>query len=116
MEKIKEYLKDLDDGTLIQHYNTMCQEYDMDRYIFDNDEHFFNEMFGQDVIKAVQATQYGDYHHTDEYVVFNGYGNLDSFNYASDYIDIGELAEFIIDNPDVFDYDDDLMELLEEEE
>ena len=116
MEKIKEYLKDLDDGTLIQHYNTMCQEHDMDRYIFDNDEDFFTEMFGQDVIKAVQATQYGDYRYSDHYVVFNGYANLDSFNYGSDYIDIDELAEFISDNPDAFDYDGDLMELLEEEE
>ena len=116
MEKIKEYLEALDDGTLIQHYNTMCQLYDMDRYIFDNDEDFFNEMFGQDVIRAVHATQYGDYRYSDSYVVFNGYGNLDSFNYASDYIDTDELAEFIIDNPDAFDYDDDLMELLNEEE
>ena len=116
MEKIKEYLKAVNDSKLIQHYNTMCSEHDMDRYIFDNDEHFFNEMFGQDVIKAVQATQYGDYRYSDSYVVFNGYGNLDSFNYGSDYIDTDELAEFIIDNPDAFDYNDDLMELLEEEE
>ena len=116
MEKIKEYLKDLDDGTLIQHYNTMCQEHDMDRCIFVNDANFFNEMFGQDVIKAVMATQFGDYRYSDTYVVFNGYGNLDSFNYGFDYIDTDELVEFIIDNPDAFDYDDDLMELLNEEE
>jgi len=116
MEKIKEYLEALDDTALIHLYNTMCQPYDMDRYIFDNDEDFFDEMFGQDVIRVVQAVCYGKYEYSDYYVVFNGYGNLDSFNYASDYIDTDELAEFIIDNHDAFDYDDDLMELLNEEE
>ena len=116
MEKIKEYLKAINDSKLIEHYNTMCQEYDMDRYIYDNDEHFFNDHFGQDVIKAVQATQYGDYRYSDYYVDYDGYGNLHSFSSPSDFIDIDELAEFIIDNPDAFDYDDDLMDLLEEEE
>ena len=116
MEKIKEYLEHLDDGTLVQHYNTMSWDYDTDRYIHENDEDFFTTYFGQDVIKAVMATQFGDYRYSDHYVVFNGYANLDSFNYGSDYIDTDELAEFIIDNPDAFDYDDDLMELLEEEE
>ena len=116
MEKIKEYLEALDDGTLVQHYNTMCQEYDMDKYIYDNDEYFFNQMFEQDVLRAVQAVCYGTYEYSDYYVVFDAYANLESFNSPSAYIDTDELAEFIIDNPDAFDYDDDLMELVKEEE
>ena len=43
-----------------------------------NNEYFFKEMFGDKVDEAVRAVCYGDYNYMDDYVRFNGYGNLDS--------------------------------------
>ena len=31
-------------------------------------------------MEAIRATYYGDYNYNDEYVKFNGYGNIDSYS------------------------------------
>ena len=51
--------------------------------IFNNDEEFFYTFFENSVISAVQCVCYGDYRYSDNYVKFDGYGNLESFNYMS---------------------------------
>lgn len=43
-----------------------------------NDEDFFNAYFENKPEEAVRAAFYGDYRYMDEYVKFNGYGNLES--------------------------------------
>lgn len=58
----------------------------------DNDEDFFNVYFEGEPMKAVRAAVYGDYSYTDDYVKFNGYGNLES---ASEYEVEEELKENI---------------------
>lgn len=45
-----------------------------------NDEEFFKVFFGDNVIEAVRAAHFGNYNFTDEYVIFDGYGNLNSFS------------------------------------
>jgi hypothetical protein len=78
---------------LIELNNRYCQEInDSDSEIFDNDEEFFAMFYPNagDALRAVQAAFYGDYNFSDNYVKFNGYGNLESINY----MDVDQLCEF----------------------
>jgi hypothetical protein len=43
-----------------------------------NDEDFFNIYFGINTLDAVRAVCFGDYNYNDDFVRFNGYGNLES--------------------------------------
>ena len=87
---------------------------------FPNDEDFFDIFFGQDVMGAVRAVQYGDYNINDDYVGFDGYGNLVSFNY-SDYVgelkaEVDVIAELLIEYHDNLYISDELVDLIEEYE
>ncbi len=86
---------------------------------YENDEYFFNDMF-KSADEAVRAVCYGDYNYNDDYVRFNAYGNLESFNdydYEEElksYID--EIIERLEEEKDnITIYDDELKEMLEEE-
>lgn len=48
--------------------------------VYENDEEFFNMFFEGKPMEAVRASQYGNYNYTDDYVRFNGYGNLESLS------------------------------------
>lgn len=50
-----------------------------------------------------------------DYFTFNGYGNIITTDYPEDFMDIDELAEYIVDNNDPL-YDDDIEKLLEDPE
>ncbi|WCS69639.1 hypothetical protein Goe25_02500 [Bacillus phage vB_BsuM-Goe25] len=58
-----------------------------------NDEDFFNAYFEGRAMDAVRAAVYGDYNYTNDYVRFDGYGNLKS---VSEY----DLEEELKDNMD----------------
>lgn len=51
-----------------------------DLRVYSNDGEFFEIMFGGNAMEAVRASQYGNYNYNDDYVKFNGYGNLESFS------------------------------------
>jgi hypothetical protein len=73
-------LNDMNDEESIELWNEYCEDYnDPDGRIYPNDEEFFS-LFG-DVMEVVRAISYGDYNFSDNYVYFNGYGNLETFNY-----------------------------------
>ena len=85
-----------------------------------NDEDFF-ECYFENKIEVARAICYGDYNYTDDYVRFNGYGNLESFNEYNmieelkDSID--EIVENLIEYKDYICINDgNLEELLDEEE
>lgn len=78
-----------------------------DNQIFNNDEEFFYTFFENSVISAVQCVCYGDFRYSDNYVKFNGYGNLESFNYMSqnNLCELPEtMAEDIINEFEYFEY------------
>lgn len=78
-----------------------------DNQIFNNDEEFFYTFFENSVISAVQCVCYGDYRYSDNLVKFNGYGNLESFNYMSqnDLCELPEtMAQDIINEFEYFEY------------
>jgi len=103
LETIINYLNNLDNNELIDIHNRYCQiENYHDNEIFTNDEEFFNTFFYNAADKAVRAVFYGDYNYSHDYVMFNGYGNLESFNDASEFIYISEIAQSIKDCPDEY--------------
>ena len=101
-ESIIAILKVMDTDVLINVWNEYCSEENMDDYIYNNDEFTLQEMFsGKDAVSdALRAAFYGDYRYCDEYVVFNAYGNLKSYdNYnVEEQIDFDTLADYIMDN------------------
>jgi len=115
IEAVKDYLSDLSNSDLVTAHNQMCQNTSRgDDEIYYNDEEFFEMFFSGKVLAAVRAISYGEYNYSDEYVIFNGYGNLKSFNDPADQVDISEIAEDIMENPD--DYNIEFEEEDEEEE
>ena len=116
-EFITDYLEELSDDELLDLWNEYCNEENMDSYIYYNDEYFFEEIFANNVTEAVRAVCYGDYRYMDAYVVFNGYGNLESFNSwnLKDYIYISDLASYLEDNrfleDEYFDYVEEIQEV-----
>ena len=57
--------------------------------VYENDEEFFNMFFEGKPAELARAIYYGDFNYNDEYIKFNGYGNLETF---SEY-DYEELLE-----------------------
>lgn len=123
LDTVLEYLKNQDDNTIIQFHNEYCQRNSYEDEIFNNDDEFF-EMFFSDTISAIRATQYGEYSYSDNYVVFNGQGNLDTSDNPTDFIDYDALASDAMDNPEEYEIefidpldldDEDLFEYLKKE-
>ena len=102
-EAIIAILKVMDTDVLVDVWNEYCSEENMDDYIWNNDEYTLEDMFSgckNPVDEALRAAFYGDYRYSDEYVVFNAYGNLKSYdNYnVEEQIDFDTLAEYIMNN------------------
>ena len=98
LSQVIEQLKQ-DDSTLLQAYSEYAADNNYDS-VYDNDDESINMMFA-DSHEALRAAFYGDYNHSHAYFTFNGYGNLQSFEYLdsdSSPIDIEELAQWIVDN------------------
>ena len=123
-EKIREYLLNNEETLLdvvseLNSWNGCLENLDF----FENDEEFFNTFF-ENPMEAIRATYYGDYNYNDEYVKFNGYGNIDSYSEYERIEEIKDSIDDIVDNLIEYYYniyiDDELenliLELLEEEE
>jgi len=103
LEKIFKY-KDLDienfsNNDWLNHWNEYCQEnsyFDDEIYIFDDE--FFNTYFEGRPMEAARAASFGQLNWSDEYIYFNGYGNLESTDNPKDRIDENLLIEWLIDN------------------
>lgn len=78
--------------------------YDM---IFDNDEQTINDLF-LTPYDAIRQTNNKDYKDHESYFTFNGYGHAISFDYRlsdNSPIDIEELAQWLINEDKLADYD-----------
>jgi len=86
--------------------------------IYYNDKDFFNMHFNENPMEAVRASYYGDYNYMDEFVRFNGYGNLESLTeheYEEELKEsIDEIVDSLIENQAHIHCSDELEELLEE--
>ncbi len=97
-EEIKVAIENMTTTELIELNNRYCQEFGfIDDEIFENDEEFFELFFNGKPAEAVRASFYGDYRYADDYVRFNGYGNLESLNsFTSD--DLPDFLDTVCDN------------------
>lgn len=112
-EAIVEYLEGLDDSELVSIWNEHCQSSgSADDEVWSNDEEFFNTFFDGKVIEAVRAVCFGEYQYSHDWVIFNGYANLESSDNPSDFIDISEIADDILENEQNF-YDIELEDVQE---
>lgn len=117
VEAITEFLNELDSNELVNIHNEYCQSVNYsDDEIYNNDEEFFNVFFENRVLEAVRAVSYGEYKYTDDYIQFNGYGNLMTYNEynVTECIDITSIADDILENEQ--NYNNIELEELEEEE
>lgn len=104
LDAVKTYLTELTSQYQVNIHNTYCQENNLsDDEIYSNDEEFFNLYFDNKVLEAVRAVSFGEYKYNDEFIKFNGYGNLVTFNYPENEIDIAAIAEDILENPERYD-------------
>lgn len=99
-------IEEMEYSELIQLNNEYCESINaMDDQIYENDEDFLNTFFYNNADALARAISYGDYRYQDNYVRFNGYGNLETFNHlcADDLIElVPTIAAYIIENPSEF--------------
>lgn len=125
MKELKEYLLDNIDElkNIVGEINSWDGSLDYLEY-YENDEEFFNMFFEGRPMEVARATYYGDYNFMDEYVHFNGYGNLEScseYEYEDELKSyINEIIDRLIDEKDNLYLDSEVEELInnmdEEEE
>jgi hypothetical protein len=108
VSQIIETINAMDESELVHLNNEYCQSINApDSEIFSNDEDFFITFFSDSPIRLAQAICYGDYHYYDNYVIFNGYGNLETFNnMTTDQLCelVPTMAEYIAENFYEFQY------------
>lgn len=78
----REYWDELDDNTKISIRNAYCSNHNVDEEIFSFDEEFFEMFFSEaKAIDVARAVFFGNIQSwNDEYIKFNGYGNLESMS------------------------------------
>lgn len=97
-EFIKNYIKEnFTDWELLALHNAYCESINgCDSCIYDMAS--FKELHdGMDILDIIDRVTYGDFRSGDEYWMYNAYGNLESFSYLKDYIDLYELTDYIIE-------------------
>ena len=122
--KIREYLLNNEDVLLdvvseLNSWNSCLENLDF----WENDEEFFNTFF-DNPMEAIRATYYGNYNYNDDYVKFNGYGNIDSYSEYERIEEIKDNIDDIVENLVEYYYniyineelENLILELLEEEE
>ena len=110
--KILEVLESMDDGELIYINNEYEGSVNGENYIYSMDE--FDEMHcGMTPWEIARAVTYGDFCAAHDYFRYNGYGNLESTNYISDWIDLEEIAAYCADHEESL-YCDEIQDAIDE--
>lgn len=122
IKQIIEEMKDMDECELVELNNIYCAEIqnNPDNGICANDEEFF-EMLGWSGLRVAQAIHFGEYKYSDQWVTFDGYGNLVSYSFIrpEDLCDLVEtIAEGIEENFTLFEhlFSEELQNLITEEQ
>lgn len=108
ISKIIDLLNNATDDVLVTVNNIYCDENGYsDSTIYSNDERFLSETFGTDGDKAVRAVCFGKYEYNDNWVKFNGYGNLETLSDigVNDLVESVEtIAEYIFQHQELFNH------------
>jgi hypothetical protein len=105
-EKVMKVLEALDDDSTVDMWNQYCSEvnYD-DDIIYPLDEWTINDV----LLRCVD----GAFNVNDDWFYCNGYGNIVSTDDIFDQVDLGELADYIIDEENALG-NSDIEDILEE--
>lgn len=107
IEAIIEEINSLDSSDMVELNNTYCEEQNYPEHrIYDNDDSFLEENFSS-ITDAVRTVSNSEYAYNNKYVKFNGYGNLESFNYVteSELCDsVASIAVHVADNFSKYDH------------
>ncbi len=107
-EKIIEFIRDINNFEEI--YDLVYSINSHDESLIDleyhyNDDEFFDIYFGINTKEAVRAVCFGDYRYNDDFVRFDGYGNLESaskYELMAEYdLYKDEIADKVIELADV---------------
>lgn len=104
-QQVIDIINEMDCSDLVQLNNEYCEAINgMDSNIYSNDNDFLEDYFNTKADLA-RAITYGDFRYMDNWVRFDGYGNLESFNYMSqdqlcELVEV--IAEYICENPSEF--------------
>ena len=119
-EEIKNYLLNHVDeiGDIIIEINSIDGSLDFLEY-WNNDEEFFNTFFYNNPTEAVRSSYYGNYNYCDNWVKFDGYGNLksvDEYGLEKEYKEyIDDITKSLIEHyQQISICDDELIKLIEE--
>jgi len=103
-EKIFKYIEidweNKSDDEKISLWNEYCSEQSNEDEIYVFDDEFFEMFFSNKPMEAARAASFGEVNWSDDYISFNGYGNLKSLNEheAINSIDETALIEWLIEN------------------
>ena len=105
-------------GEIVNEINSLDGSLEFLKY-WNNDEEFFNTFFYNNPMEAIRTSFFGSYDYSDEYVKFDGCGNLSSANEHEieleykDYID--DIVNSLLDYYDKISLsDNELIKLIEE--
>lgn len=114
LEEIKDFLiNDLTDNDIFEIWNEYAQKNNYDEF-FSMDE--FDEIMERNSPTDIANSIYfGEYNPNDNYFQFDGYGNIKTTSNIEEFVDYGELAEYIFDNDDDLG-NNDLRDFLDEED
>jgi hypothetical protein len=87
---------------------------------YENDEYFF-ELYFSNPAEAVRAAHFGNYNYSDDFVKFNGYGNLDSYTEHEVEEELKSSIDEILKRMEALEgkidiYDAELEEIMEHED
>lgn len=105
---VKPFLADMVINELVSYFNDYCYDNsDYDSQIHEFNEEFFNEYFSSP-LEASRATYFGEISSwDDEYITFNGYGNLKSMSkwvVRKDILDDSDFVQWAFEN--LYEFED----------
>ena len=106
LNQVIEIITDMDVEDTVALYNDYANNNGYEQ-IFNNDEQTINDLF-LTPYDAIRQTNNKDYKDHEDYFTFNGYGHAVSFDYRlseNSPIDIEELAEWLISEDKLAEYD-----------
>lgn len=120
-EEVKAYLLENEEELRQAVHEVNSWNGDLEEFVWmENDEYFFDTYFEGKPNEAVRAVCFGDYNYNDEYVQFDGYGNLKT---ANEYTivkemreDVDHITKTVIEHAYDIDLSNELMEIIEQDE
>lgn len=87
----------LTDSEKVERWNEYCDHINSDGHIFPLDDDFLETRLPSDKVEAFQMGQNANINWSDDWAIFNGYGNMESISDPTDQIDEDALINYLIE-------------------